>query len=193
LSITNVINIRNACNVQGWRKNPAFIYIGRGRGKHAVRDPKKTGYFGNPFTVADHGREGCIELYEAWAESGVRTDPVFREAVKDLFGKTLVCYCAPLACHGDVLAKLAAELNPEYASLTEDQVEIMRHALGSGHSTSVMGWRNRYCAPSTLFPTLDHLCSLGLMSAGSDANFGGSRMYHVTAVGMKLCGATEQP
>lgn len=113
MSITKVINISAAKKIAGWRKDPAFVYIGRGRGNHAVRDPKKAGYFGNPFTVADHGREGCIELYEEWAQSAVRTDPTFREAVRGLFGKTLVCYCAPLACHGDVLAKLAAELNSE--------------------------------------------------------------------------------
>ncbi len=37
--------------------------------------------------------------------------PEFRASIKALHGKTLACWCAPKPCHGDVLAKIAAELN----------------------------------------------------------------------------------
>jgi hypothetical protein len=30
-------------------------------------------------------------------------------AKRELKGKDLVCYCAPLACHGDVLSRIANE------------------------------------------------------------------------------------
>ncbi len=43
--------------------------------------------------------------YEQW----VRSQPELIAALPELEGKTLGCWCAPDACHGDVLARLAAE------------------------------------------------------------------------------------
>ena len=34
-----------------------------------------------------------------------------REQVNELSGKTLVCYCKPHSCHGDVLIELLGENN----------------------------------------------------------------------------------
>ena len=88
----SVINIKDAPD--GWRDDPDYVYIGR------------PGKWGNPFTVAEHGRVGCIQKFCENLENGG-----FVEMAEDLWelrGKTLVCYCKPLACHGDVLAGLAA-------------------------------------------------------------------------------------
>lgn len=69
------------------------VYIGR---------PSK---FGNPFVIGQHGsRAEVIARYEAWLMS----QPALVEAAKrELRGKSLVCWCAPLACHGDVLLRIA--------------------------------------------------------------------------------------
>lgn len=71
------------------------VYIGR---------PSK---FGNPFVIGQHGtRAQVIEQYEAWLLS----QPALVAAAKrELRGKSLVCWCAPLACHGDVLLRVANE------------------------------------------------------------------------------------
>jgi len=45
-----------------------------------------------------------IERYRAWLLS--QPDLVAR-ARRELAGKDLVCWCAPLACHGDVLIEVA--------------------------------------------------------------------------------------
>ena len=68
------------------------VYIGR---------PSK---WGNPFVIGRDGtREDVIAKYEAWLLE--QTELV--AALPELAGKTLGCWCAPQACHGDVLARLA--------------------------------------------------------------------------------------
>ena len=68
------------------------VYIGR---------PSK---WGNPFVIGRDGtREEVIARYEAW----LLEQPELVAALPELAGKTLGCWCAPRACHGDVLARLA--------------------------------------------------------------------------------------
>ena len=67
--------------------------------------------FGNPFVIGRDGdRAEVIRRYRAWLWARLRADPVFRGQVRALHGRDLVCCCAPLACHGDVLAAAAAWL-----------------------------------------------------------------------------------
>lgn len=71
------------------------VYIGR---------PSK---FGNPFVIGQHGnRAQVIERYEAWLKS---QPALIAAAKRELRGKNLVCWCAPQACHGDVLLRIANE------------------------------------------------------------------------------------
>jgi hypothetical protein len=66
---------------------PDAVYIGRG-------SP-----WGNPYTVAEFGREKAIELY--------RTETLPYLDLTPLKGKHLVCFCKPAACHGDLLLEAA--------------------------------------------------------------------------------------
>lgn len=63
--------------------------------------------FGNPFRLEEDGgkytREESIEAYREWFVEKIRTDQEFRQAVEDLRGQTLGCWCKPKACHGDVI------------------------------------------------------------------------------------------
>jgi hypothetical protein len=47
-----------------------------------------------------------LARYEAW----LFEQPELVAALAELAGKTLGCWCAPRACHGDVLARLANAL-----------------------------------------------------------------------------------
>lgn len=69
------------------------VYVGR---------PSK---WGNPFTIGRDGdRNTVIEKFRAW----LATQPqIVWEAKQELAGKDLVCWCAPLPCHGDVLLEIA--------------------------------------------------------------------------------------
>ena len=82
-------------SVVHWVDRPpdGWVYVGR---------PSP---FGNPFTAKRHGRERAIALYRAYFHNRLGRDPKFRAAVDALDGQVLVCHCAPLACHGDVIAE----------------------------------------------------------------------------------------
>lgn len=81
------------------KKEPHDVYIGR---------PSK---WGNPFTHKEGTkaqfvmptREEAIKAYEAW----LLQQPHLMASLHELKGKVLGCWCAPLACHGHVLARLA--------------------------------------------------------------------------------------
>jgi len=84
------------------KKEHFDVYIGR------------PGPWGNPFshkadTLAKfkvNSREEAISRYEQWLLS----QPELVQAAKVLLkGKILGCWCAPHACHGDVLSRVANE------------------------------------------------------------------------------------
>ena len=71
--------------------------------KGEIPEPPKFGCFGNPFKVEVYGRERCIELFKEYFYKRLEWDTKFKEAVLSLKGKTLGCFCAPLACHGHII------------------------------------------------------------------------------------------
>lgn len=77
-------------------KTPAFdAYIGRGS------------YWGNPFPINEETgdtREVVIEKYRAHLRALYSRDKQrFLKELSFLEGKTLGCFCKPLACHGDII------------------------------------------------------------------------------------------
>lgn len=76
--------------------DPDVVYIGRGS------------VFGNPFVIGGCGgrtREDVIEMYKHWLWERLKNGVFTKEMLLELDGKRLACYCAPKACHGDVLVK----------------------------------------------------------------------------------------
>lgn len=74
-------------------KEPYDIFIGR---------PSR---FGNPFHIGQDGsRREVIQRFENYLWSRPDLIKIVRA---ELAGKVLGCYCDPLACHGDVLARIA--------------------------------------------------------------------------------------
>lgn len=70
------------------KRDPFDVYIGR---------PSK---WGNPFSIGKDGtREEVISKYEMYIMD--KRDLI--DALPELVGKTLGCWCAPNACHGDIL------------------------------------------------------------------------------------------
>ena len=86
---TTVVNARTVTNCI---PNVNYVYIGR---------PSK---WGNPFRIGRDGeRAEVIAKYREW----VTHQPRLMDALRELRGMRLGCYCYPLDCHGDVLADLA--------------------------------------------------------------------------------------
>lgn len=68
---------------------PGAIYIGRG-------SP-----WGNPFVIGKDGdRATVIEKFRQYA---LANPELVRRMKAELAGKDLVCFCAPLACHGHII------------------------------------------------------------------------------------------
>lgn len=80
------------------KKSKYDVYIGR---------PSK---WGNPFAMKSQDyreRDRVIKAYREW----VQKQPKLMDSLHELKGKTLGCWCAPMPCHGDVLAELANKTN----------------------------------------------------------------------------------
>lgn len=84
--MTKVVNITNIH--EDWESDPDYVYIGRGS------------KWGNPWIIGNLTRREVIERYEADL-----LDSALMDDLHELEGKFLVCHCAPLPCHGDVLVK----------------------------------------------------------------------------------------
>lgn len=62
----------------------------------------------NPYIVGFFGtREECIKAFEIYA----RSSPMVWRYIEFLDDVDLMCCCAPMPCHGDVILKLWDELN----------------------------------------------------------------------------------
>lgn len=59
---------------------------------------------GNPFIIGRDGtRNEVVAKYRHWLWQQMQSDPSMLRLVAELAGRDLVCWCAPLPCHGDVL------------------------------------------------------------------------------------------
>jgi hypothetical protein len=95
-----------------WRTDEHFVFIGR---------QKEGMHFGNPFSAKSRTlagvrvptRETSIDCFRRWllGEAYQDVEQERRRWILSnlhlLRGKTLVCFCHPQTCHGDVLARLA--------------------------------------------------------------------------------------
>ena len=78
------------------------VYIGRSNARYGLAGSKWANPF-RPKRPTDH--ETAVAAYERW----LRQRPELMAALPELLGCDLVCWCAPLPCHGDVLLRLANE------------------------------------------------------------------------------------
>lgn len=96
--------------------HPLVVHLKRSR--YDVRIDRATKW-GNPYVIGTDGtREDVIRKYADW----LPTQPHLMKSLPELQGRVLGCWCAPQACHGDVLATLAAEA-------TEDEIERVARAI----------------------------------------------------------------
>jgi hypothetical protein len=69
---------------------------------------------GNPFVIGKDGnREEVINKYKAWISGQMKSNNRIKNAlayivkrVKDGDAISLVCYCAPQLCHGDIIKSI---------------------------------------------------------------------------------------
>jgi len=70
----------------------------------------RTTIFGNPFPEWKWGREGCVQKFERYFYDRIERDLAWKAEVLAIRDKgkdgvvRIGCHCAPLVCHGDVIA-----------------------------------------------------------------------------------------
>lgn len=125
---------------------PHDFYGGRARnGTVAMGDtmPPHRGYLGNPHRVSDHGREECIQMFEASFLDHLRDSRAFALAVSALDGNRVACYCRHSdedepACHLDVIREALLD------------GRVFRIALDV-HDITLAGWKQEAaCDPEVL-------------------------------------------
>ena len=80
------------CKVVNKYKEDYDVYIGRGS------------KWGNPYRIGEDGtREEVIEKYRLYLWKQIKKGEITPQDLWELNGKRLGCFCAPQACHGDVL------------------------------------------------------------------------------------------
>lgn len=96
---TTVVNLRGRMNDQSYAD---VVYVGRAMHSGGWHLPRSE--FANPFHIGAHGtREQVVVAYRRW----LLEQPELLARVAELRGQRLGCWCAPQACHADVLAELA--------------------------------------------------------------------------------------
>lgn len=96
---TRVINCRYSLETGNWIQDPA-IYKNRTDGIWIDR----RSIYGNPFRIGTLlTRQKAIDCYRVWLAEHPKLIAQMR---RELTGKTLLCWCKPLACHGDVIVEV---------------------------------------------------------------------------------------
>ncbi len=94
---TQIINIKDA--PLNWRKNKNYVYIGR---------PSK---WGNKYKINKEKDQNRLDVIIYFMLQILGID--IKNIINELYGKTLVCYCKPKICHGDVY-KFICDLVSDY-------------------------------------------------------------------------------
>jgi len=101
--MTTVINL---WDLEGKPWPEGAVYIGRAQRGRA--ETKRSSVFANPFVIVE-GRNTRAEVIRKYEEYIREKSELVERAKKELKGKTLVCWCKPLDCHGDVLVRIVEE------------------------------------------------------------------------------------
>jgi hypothetical protein len=102
------------------------VYVGRGPGGRSMLDTPigERGWLGNPYPADEYGRGESIENFREAFEEKLKLNDAFREAVGDLAGRDLGCWCQRLdedgpACHAEIIAEHADRISRQVRAETE--------------------------------------------------------------------------
>ena len=103
MSVVNVkkqeLNKIGYANFKEWQNDTNNMYIGRNM-SYYVEGTNKSKWH-NPYSAKKYGREECLVMFENY----IKNSPLIN-ALEELRGKNLGCWCKPEKCHGDILLNL---------------------------------------------------------------------------------------
>ena len=115
----------------------------------------------NPFQIKKYGLAQCLILYE----KKIRNDPDLMDAIPELNGKELGCWCKPSDCHGDILIKLFKE----HFDITDDHDNHQSFSLRNKSSENSESIRNK--SSSVMATANTNFNNLPLTIQDSDFHF----------------------
>lgn len=108
--VLNALNLRNSHNLLEIPENAVYV------GGACIYVPSSDGKWGTPFFIGNKRveREQASALYRDWLLHG--DGQKLLDDIGELVCKDLICWCAPLPCHADILLQLAATRKEEDSS-----------------------------------------------------------------------------
>ena len=101
---SGIVNLNNIQDIDAWLADPNNKYVGRETDKF-VADFK----WGNPHTLKQYkSREKVVQLFEEY----ILGNNELREALGELSGKVLGCWCYPQKCHAEILCRMEMNFVP---------------------------------------------------------------------------------
>lgn len=102
ITVANIRDLKVKAAIKA--KHPDFVWCARANRFDRLPASK----WANPYVIGKDGtREEVLALYRAY----ITDNAELMAALPELLNKTLVCWCAPEACHCDILKELAEGTN----------------------------------------------------------------------------------
>lgn len=96
-------------NLKEWMQDENNVYIGR-KGIVFIdgkRFPPESSEFRNPYKIdQNNDRNSVLQKYKKYIIERLNNEPDLLKKLVDMKNKNLGCWCAPDACHGDILLSL---------------------------------------------------------------------------------------
>ena len=94
--------------VRKCKEDPDYVYIGRYNSTYNL----PSSFWANPFNGRNYSDPKlCLRDYRKHIEAQI--EKATDECLREIIGKTLVCWCKPSPCHGDVLIQILKEFGLE--------------------------------------------------------------------------------
>ena len=186
---------------EDWNSNSNHEYIGRDMTHHVAG--AEGSKWGNPFKAKKRNKKSvkkCLERYEDY----IRRNPDLFNAVMELEGKELGCWCKPYACHGDILIKLFKErqgTNPSCQTLMESTISetYSSQALERPVSTSIGPHTLPAFSQRISSPLSSESAEYPITAQGNDPSLvflqrpaNNSNLTDTTGINLSVCSVTSQ-
>lgn len=107
-TVVSFHDVREHFNTRaGTWDSPKFVYIGRKNQTYGLPESP----WANPFRITRDtkaARTSVLNQYRKWLKTSAQGAKLL-ERLHELDGKTLVCWCSPQPCHGDILLEMMGE------------------------------------------------------------------------------------
>lgn len=123
---TTVVSIKSC--PPDWKSDPDFVYVGRGGHPFDFGNRHPIGFC--MWCRRSHDRHDAVELHAKETRAKFASSAAFRDALEQLRGKILVCFCKnesrEVACHADVYVELLEACSVEVMPAPALVIDVLK-------------------------------------------------------------------